>query len=268
MKSNNNEAPVPEKPGDILDEFKAFVEIVRILRRECPWDSTQSNESIAHLMIEEAYEAIDAIYENDYEELSRELGDLLLHIVMHSVMAEETGKFNLADVIARIRNKMVSRHPHVFGETQVSGAEEVLKNWEHLKKKEGKKSALEGVPNTLPALLRAERIQHKASRVGFDWKDASDVWAKVYEELGELREEIEAKSDRAPAELGDFLFSIVNAARKYELVAEEALHLTNAKFTKRFQRIEQIAREQGRNLEEMTLEEMDEIWEETKKFFK
>lgn len=258
--------PVAKNPDDIKEQFEALVEIIKILRKECPWDKKQSIESIAHLIIEEAYETIDAIHNQDYEELSKELGDLLLHIIMHSVMAEENGYFNLMDVIKQIQDKLVFRHPHVFGGLEVSGEDEVVENWEILKKKEGKNSSLDGVPSTLPSLLRAERIQHKASRVGFDWEKKEDVWIKVEEEMRELKnaliyDNIENKEE----EIGDLLFSIVNACRFEGVVAEELLQKTNDKFIKRFQFIEEQAKKLNKKLSEMTLQEMDKIWEEAKK---
>lgn len=262
--------PKPENPDSAISQFDNFVEIVRILRKECPWDRKQTNESIAPLMIEEVYEAIDAIYSRDDKEFSKELGDLLLHIVMHSVMAEERGAFNLTDVVRKISEKMIHRHPHVFGDTYVKDEHEVLQNWEALKKKENKNedknhSTLQGVPNSLPALLRAERIQYKVSRVGFDWTDKNDVWNKIYEELNEFRNELTSENkEKARQELGDFIFAIVNAARHEGIVAEEALHLTNNKFKARFQFIEKRAAELGRELTTMTLEEMDAIWDEAK----
>jgi len=258
--------PIAKNPDDLKDQFEALVEIIRILRKECPWDSKQSIESIAHLMIEEAYETIDAIHNKDYEGLSKELGDLLLHIIMHSVMAEENGYFNLMDVIKRIQEKLIFRHPHVFGGLKVSGEEEVVENWENLKKKEGKNSALDGVPTTLPSLLRAERIQHKASRVGFDWQKKDDVWLKVEEEILELKNALlENKIADKTEEIGDLLFSLVNACRFEGVVAEESLQLTNNKFIKRFQYIEEKAKQINKKLSDMTLEEMDAIWDEAKK---
>jgi MazG family protein len=263
--------PIAGDPESAVSQFDNFVEIVKILRRECPWDRKQTNESIAPLMVEEVYEAIDAIYARNDEEFSKELGDLLLHIVMHAVMAEERNVFNLTDVIKRISEKMIHRHPHVFGDTSVSNADEVLQNWEALKLQEKStgtkpKSTLDGVPNSMPALLRAERIQYKVSRVGFDWTDKNDVWNKVYEELAEFRAELsDSNKEKARQELGDFIFAIVNAARHEGIVAEEALHLTNNKFKTRFEFIENRARELGVNLTDMTLEEMDAIWDEAKK---
>ncbi len=269
MSDNITPIPKAKNPEEIKDQFETLVEIIRILRKECPWDKKQSIESIAHLMVEEVYETIDAIHNKDYQELSKELGDLLLHIIMHSVMAEEKGYFNLMDVIKRIQDKLIFRHPHVFGGLEVSGEEEVVENWENLKKKEGKNSALDGVPSILPSLLRAERIQHKASRVGFDWQKKEDVWIKVEEEMQELKKALlEDKIDNKTEEIGDLLFSIVNACRFEGVVAEESLQLTNNKFIKRFQYIEQRAKESNKKLSDMTLEEMDAIWDESKKEIK
>jgi len=271
-KENTKRAvPIADNPNDPISLFKNFVEIVKILRTDCPWDRKQTNESIAPLLIEEAYETIDAIYEKNNEEFEKELGDLLLHIVMHCIMAEEKGIFDLKTVIEKISTKMINRHPHVFGEVNVNNEEEVLQNWEIIKKNEIKESnyknsILDGVPKNLPALLRAERIQHKVSRVGFDWNEKNDIWNKVDEELQELKTEItKGDKERAREELGDFIFSIVNAARHEGLVAEESLHLTNNKFIKRFQFIEQRANQLGKDLNHMSLEEMDKIWEEAKK---
>lgn len=260
------EAPKPNDPNSLSDVFINFVEIVKILRTDCPWDSKQTNESISHLLIEEAYETLDSIQQGDDASFKKELGDILLHIVMHSVMASERGAFDMIDVINSITKKMVDRHPHVFGNTEVSGEQEVLENWERIKMKEGRKSALEGVPLALPALLRAERIQHKAARVGFDWEKKEDVWAKVEEEFLELKDELKAGDKaRTEEEFGDFLFALVNAARFEEIVPESALQMCNAKFTKRFEYIEAKALEMGKQLTDMTLAEMDEIWNEAKK---
>jgi len=266
MSKSNIPIPIPKNPNDFLDSFKSFVELVEILRKECPWDREQTNESIAPLMIEEVYETIDAIHQKNDSEFSKELGDLLLHIVMHAIMASERGAFNLNDVIKRIHTKMVSRHPHVFGDTEVTDSSEVMKNWEKLKRKEGKQSALDGVPLALPALLRAERIQHKASRVGFDWDNPEDVWAKVEEELGELKNELLANdsSENSTMEFGDLIFSLVNAGRFHNIVAEEALQKTNQKFIDRFQYIEMKAKEYGKEMKDMTLGEMDELWNQAK----
>jgi MazG family protein len=257
--------PKAEDPNNLLEQFNIFIEIVRILRQKCPWDSQQTNESISHLLIEEAYETLSAIEEKNDIHFSEELGDLLLHIVMHCVMAEERGAFKLIDVINKIQKKLIYRHPHVFGNIEVSGSDEVVQNWEALKMKEGRVSILDGVPKTLPSLLRAQRIQHKASNVGFDWDDKKEVWKKVEEELQELKHEIlNGNHKEATQELGDLIFSIVNAARFEDIVAEEALQKTNNKFAQRFQYIEKKVKEMGRTLNEMTLAEMDKIWEEAK----
>lgn len=267
MQNNKVPIPRPKNVNSLCDQFLNFVEIVRILRQHCPWDRKQTNESIAPLLIEEAYETITAIEERDDAEFQRELGDLFLHIVMHSVMAEERGAFTLLDVLKKIQEKLIFRHPHVFASVEVSGEEEVLKNWEELKQKEGKLSALEGVPINLPSLLRAERIQHKASRVGFDWSNREQVWEKVIEELYELKSAIDGNEpkERIEEELGDLLFALVNLGRFLELSPESALQKTNNKFIRRFTAIEEYAKTNNKNLNDLTLEEMDQIWEQTKK---
>jgi XTP/dITP diphosphohydrolase len=266
MEKGNVPVPKPKDPTSVTDQFLAFEEIVRILRRDCPWDRKQTNESIAHLLIEECYETIDAIEKGDDEEFAKELGDLLLHVVMHAVMAEQRGSFNMIDVITKISTKLVNRHPHVFGKVAVSGEDDVMNNWEAIKMKEGQKSILQGVPKALPALLRAERIQHKASHVGFDWDNKDNVWEKVEEELSELKHEIaQGNKDRMVSEFGDVMFSLVNAARFEDIVPEEALQRTNNKFTKRFQFIERKCIELGKNMNNMTLAELDTIWDEAKK---
>lgn len=263
-----NKIPKAKNPDDALSQMEAFIEIVKLLRKDCPWDKEQTHKSISHLLIEEAYETLDAINEENMQEFSKELGDLLLHIVMHSIMAEETGDFNFAKVIAGISEKMVRRHPHVFdleGNEEAKTAEQVLDNWEKIKMTEGRKSALEGVPKNLPSLLKAERIQEKAARVGFDWDDKKDVWTKVEEELRELKEELIAGNEtRKEEEFGDLIFALVNAARFEKIVPEEALQLTNLKFIKRFQYIEKRAAELNLQLSDMTLSEMDKLWNEAK----
>lgn len=259
------EVPTPPNPESLLDQLEAFVSIVRILRTDCPWDREQTHESISHLLIEEAYETLDAIKAKDDREFSKELGDLLLHVVMHSVLAEERGAFTLRDVVEKISAKLVHRHPHVFGDAAAEDPGQVLQNWEAQKMKEGRKSILEGVPKQLPALLRAQRMQEKASNVGFDWDNRGDVWAKVEEEFGELKAELHSGNrERAEKEFGDFLFALVNASRFEKFVAEEALQYTNNKFTRRFQYIEAKAKENGLNLKDMTLAEMDVWWDEAK----
>ncbi|MFM8436838.1 MAG: nucleoside triphosphate pyrophosphohydrolase [Candidatus Kapaibacterium sp.] len=257
--------PSPTDPLSHLDQFAAFVDIVRILRTDCPWDREQTHESISHLLIEEAYETLDAIRDRNDQELSKELGDLLLHVVMHSVLAEERGAFSLTQLIERISAKLVHRHPHVFGDTDAGDTAQVLQNWESQKMKEGRSSILEGVPKQLPALLRAQRTQEKAANVGFDWDAKEDFWAKVEEEIRELKEEM-FRNDREAGleEFGDVLFALVNAGRFEGYVAEEALQTTTNKFTRRFQYIEKRAREEGRDLKDMTLGEMDEWWNEAK----
>ena len=223
-----NKVPVPEDENNLFSQIENFVKIVKILRRDCPWDSKQTHKSISHLLIEEAYEAVDAINKGNMKEFSKELGDILLHIVMHSVMASETNDFDFIDVIKAISNKMINRHPHVFEietnnsiKKEVTTAEQVLDSWEKIKMTEvaGRASVLDGVPDSLPSLLKAERIQEKAARVGFDWIEKQDVWKKVYEEFDELRAELE-KNDvkKKEEEFGDVIFALVNAARFEKIV--------------------------------------------------
>ncbi len=264
---NGKNLPIPkaENPENLLEQFQALVEIVKILREHCPWDREQTNESIASLLIEEAYEVVSAIQEKDDSEFSSELGDILLHVVMHSIMAEERKAFSLLDVIRKIQNKLIFRHPHVFGNVEVNGTQDVIKNWEELKKKEGRNSVLDGVPPHLPSLLRAERIQYKASRVGFDWEKANDVWAKVKEELLEFENAIAKSSkEEIESEFGDLLFALVNFARFLAISPEVALQKTNNKFIQRFQAIESYAKKINKKIEELTLGEMDEIWNAVK----
>ncbi len=260
-------APRPNNPESLSDRFMNFVEIVRILRKKCPWDSEQTNESIAQLLIEETYELIEAIENGDDDEFAKELGDVFLHVVMHAVMAEERGAFNLTDVLKKIQNKLINRHPHVFSDVQVSGSGEVMRNWEKIKMKEqNQESVLDGVPKAMPALLRAERIQFKASRVGFDWEDKEGVWDKVEEEIAELRHELKkGEKEKTYNEFGDVIFALVNAARFEGIIAEESLQKTNDRFTKRFRYIEKKVKSAGKDLKNMTLAEMDELWEEAKK---
>jgi MazG family protein len=261
----NNKAPKPTNPQDALSQMEAFIEIVKILRKECPWDKEQTHKSISHLLIEETYEVYDSIIKENYDEFTKELGDILLHVVMHSIIAEETNKFTLADVIQAISDKMILRHPHIFANEKVEGTEQVLENWEKIKITEGRKSVLEGVPKDLPALLKAERIQEKAAKVGFDWNNKEDVWKKVEEEIEELKKEIECgNKEKIEDEIGDVIFAIVNAARFENIVSEQALQGTNNKFIRRFQFIEEKAKERGLNLKEMSLEQMDKIWDEAK----
>ncbi len=244
-----------------------FVAIIRQLRRDCPWDREQTHESVRHLLIEEAYEAVEAIEERDWDELKRELGDLLLHVIFHSVIAEEGGRFSLQDVAAAATEKLVRRHPHVFGDTEVEDVDEVLQNWEKIKQKEnGRVSVLEGVPGSLPALLRSHRMQEKAAGVGFDFPTPDDAWEKVNEEVQEFR--ACADGDGAPeekeAEFGDLLFALVNYARLAGLTPENALQRTNNEFARRFGHIEQRLSGQGATFADVDLAEMDDYWEEAK----
>ncbi|MFN9302263.1 MAG: nucleoside triphosphate pyrophosphohydrolase [Candidatus Kapaibacterium sp.] len=258
--------PIPTMPAGLQEWFKAFYELVIILRKECPWDRKQTHESISHLLVEEAYETLDAIAQGDDKEFSKELGDLLLHVVMHGVMAEQRGAFTMQDVIQRVFEKLVHRHPHVFGESKADNEQEVKQRWEEMKMKEGRSSVLEGVPAAMPALLRAQRIQEKAAGVGFEWSDKKEMWKKVDEELAELHEAMSQDNpQKTKQEFGDVFFALVNAARFEGIVAEESVQLTNSKFTRRFAFIEQKAAEHGKNLRDMTLGEMDEWWNEAKK---
>ena len=247
------------------EPFNRLLGIMDELRAKCPWDRKQTIESLRYLTIEETYELADAILENDMAGIRKELGDILLHIVFYAKIASETGDFTIDDVINGICEKLVFRHPHVFGDVSVKDAEDVKTNWENLKIKEGNKSILAGVPNSLPAVVKANRIQDKARAVGFDWDEREQVWDKIDEELGELKFEI-GRMDREKMEdeFGDFFFSMVNAARLYGIDPEAALERTNKKFIKRFNYLEQQTIKAGRPLSSMTLDEMNEIWEEAK----
>jgi len=248
------------------EPIEKFVKIVRRLRKECPWDREQTHKSIRHSLIEETYEVIEAIDQNDSDELKKELGDLLLHIVLHSVMAEEEKSFTLEDVIDSISEKMVRRHPHVFGDAVVEDSHEVKKNWEHIKLTEGRKSVIDGVPMEMPALLRALRIQEKASKVGFDWKKKRDVWKKVEEEMNELAGAERSRNHRhIEEEYGDVLFSLVNYSRFIGVNPEFALKESIKKFTKRFYHIEQELQRRGKRIGSVSMKEMDEIWDAKKK---
>ena len=248
-----------------MEEFGRLVEVVARLRRECPWDRKQTHESIRPYLIEEAYEVAEAIGSGDDGELKEELGDLLLQVVFHARMAEERGAFSVGDVVKDLVEKLVRRHPHVFGEVEVKDAEEVLERWEEIKKGEGRESLLDGVPRSLPALLRARRVQEKASKVGFDWERAEGALGKLGEELGELEDAMRSGDRvRAEEELGDLLFSVVNLSRFLGLDPEWALHKAIDKFVARFKKVEEELAERGRDPREATLEEMDRIWDETK----
>ncbi|OWP83940.1 nucleoside triphosphate pyrophosphohydrolase [Flavobacterium davisii] len=248
-----------------LQAFNRLLDIMDELREKCLWDKKQTLESLRHLTIEETYELGEAILDNDLNEIKNELGDLLLHIVFYSKIGSETNHFDIADVTNAICDKLIHRHPHIYGNVQVANEEEVKKNWEKLKLEEGKKSVLEGVPKSLPAMVKASRIQDKVKGVGFDWEEPHQVWNKVQEELQELQEEIEKKNqDKIEAEFGDVIFSMVNYARFLNVNPEDALERTNKKFIKRFTYLEQKAQSLGKNLSDMTLREMDVFWEEAK----
>ena len=248
-----------------LKAFDRLLTIMDELREGCPWDKKQTMESLRHLTIEETYELGDAILDNDLQEIKKELGDVLLHIVFYSRIGSETNDFDIADVCHGICDKLVSRHPHIYGDVKVENEEDVKRNWENLKLKEGKKSVLEGVPNSLPALVKANRIQEKVAGVGFDWEAPHQVWEKVEEELREFKAEVDKGStDAMESEFGDVLFSMVNYARFLKISPENALERTNKKFSKRFQYLENKAKSLNKPLKEMTLAEMDVFWEEAK----
>jgi XTP/dITP diphosphohydrolase len=235
------------------------------LREQCPWDKKQTMQTLRHLTIEETYELGDAILDNDLDEVKMELGDVLLHIVFYAKIGSETGDFDIADVANAICDKLVHRHPHIYGDVKVANAEEVKQNWEQIKLKEGKKSVLEGVPKSLPALVKASRIQDKVAGVGFDWEEPGQVFEKVQEELSELQEEVKSgNAGRIESEFGDVLFSMINYARFLDVNPENALERTNKKFTKRFQFLENKAAQLGKTLKDMTLAEMDVFWNEAK----
>ena len=249
-----------------LQAFERLLDIMDELREKCPWDRKQTFETLRHLTIEETYELGDAILDNDLEEIKKELGDLLLHIVFYSKIGSEKKAFDIADVANQISDKLIHRHPHIYGETDVEDADQVVKNWEDIKLKEGKKSVLEGVPKSLPALVKAYRIQDKVSGVGFDWDQKEAVLEKVKEELDELIAEIDAgDSKKMEAELGDVIFSLVNYARFLKVNPENALERTNKKFIKRFNYIEEKANKSQRKVSELSIEEMEILWQEAKK---
>ena len=239
---------------DIMDE----------LREKCPWDKKQTMESLRHLTIEEMYELTDAILEGDIEETKKEIGDIMLHMVFYAKIGSETKDFDIADSLNFICDKLIDRHPHIYGDVQVTDEEEVKSNWEKLKLKEGKKSVLEGVPNSLPSLVKASRIQDKARGVGFDWEKDEQVWEKVEEEMAEFKVEADSKSDKIEEEFGDLLFSLINFARFNDINPDDALEKTNKKFIKRFQYLEIESAKDGKVMGEMSLEEMDYYWEKAK----
>lgn len=276
-----------------LEAFGRLLDVLDQLREKCPWDKKQTNESLRPNTIEETFELCDALMKNDVKEICKELGDVLMHVMFYAKIGSETDDFDMADVCNRQADKLIFRHPHIYDPSQVgqkeplplddprfqekverpdvTTAEQVLQNWEQikLKEKDGNKSVLSGVPDALPSLIKAYRIQDKARNVGFDWEDRRDVWKKVREELNELEEELDREDkERSTAELGDFLFSVINAARLYKLNPDNALEHTNQKFIRRFNYVEEHSIKSGKPLTEMSLEEMDKLWEEAKAFEK
>lgn len=263
--------PTSDKKNQ-LEAFEKLLIIMDELREQCPWDKKQTIESLRHLTIEETFELSDAILDNDLNEIKKELGDILLHIVFYARIGSEKGAFDMASVISHLNEKLIRRHPHIYGSIQAADEEAVKQNWEKIKLKEkGNESVLGGVPRSLPALIKAMRIQEKARGVGFDWEEKRQVWEKVEEEMAEFKEafdvevDSEIDSERARDEFGDLLFSLINYARFININPEEALERTNRKFIRRFQYLENAARTNGKNLSEMSLEEMDVFWEEAKK---
>jgi XTP/dITP diphosphohydrolase len=255
--------------NDKLQAFERLLNIMDELREKCPWDREQTFESLRANTLEEAYELAGAILSKDYNDMKKELGDLLLHVVFYSKIASEEQRFTIADVMNGLCDKLVYRHPHVFGDVAVNGSGQVVENWEQLKLKEkdGNKTVLSGVPKALPALIKANRIQEKVRAVGFDWEERTQVWDKVEEEYRELRKEVSDNNrEKTEQEFGDLLFSVVNAARLYGVDPESALERTNQKFMKRFGYLEERTIKAGRSLKDMTLDEMNKIWEEAKQF--
>lgn len=249
-----------------LKAFERLLIIMDELREQCPWDKKQTIESLRHLTIEETYELADAILEKDMKNIKKELGDILLHIVFYARIASETNEFDIADVINSLCEKLIHRHPHIYGDVKVADEKEVKENWEKLKMKEGNKSVLEGVPTSLPSLVKAARIQEKARAVGFDWENKNQVWEKVEEEIHEFKAEVDSKApfEKIEGEFGDVLFSLINYARFLEINPENALEKTNKKFIKRFQYLEAEAGKSGKKLQDMTLAEMDIYWNKAK----
>lgn len=251
-----------------LAAFGKLLDVLDTLRVRCPWDAKQTNESLRPNTVEEVFELVDALITDDAENIKKELGDVLLHVAFYSKIASEQGRFDIADVCTALTDKLIFRHPHIYGDVQADSADKVAQNWEQIKLREkgGNKTVLAGVPSALPALIKANRIQEKAANVGFDWEDRSQVWDKVKEEAGEVEQEIASgNADALEAEFGDLMFAVVNAARLYGVNPENALERTNRKFISRFNHLERRAKELGRSLKDMTLEEMDELWDEAKK---
>lgn len=251
-----------------LEAFGRLIDVLDNLRIKCPWDRKQTNESLRPHTIEEAYELCDALMKGEKKEIVKELGDVLEHVIFYTIIGREKGDFDIADICNAEADKLIFRHPHIYGDVKADTADDVSKTWEQVKQKEKdhNKTVLSGVPNSLPSLIKAYRIQDKACNVGFDWEKKEDVWAKVHEELGELEEEIrKGDKEKSEQELGDFIFSLVNAARLYHINPDNALELTNQKFISRFNYIERKAKEKGIQLADMTLGEMDTLWNEAKK---
>lgn len=253
-----------------LDAFSRLLDVMDELREKCPWDKKQTNESLRHLTIEETYELSDAILKSDANEIKKELGDVLLHLVFYAKIGSENNQFDIADVCNSLCDKLIFRHPHIYGDVKAETAEQVKENWEQLKLKEGNKSVLSGVTKGTPSIVKALRMQEKAAQVGFDWPTPKEVWAKVDEELAELKVEFEINPNAAKTEneFGDYLFSLINLARKFNINPDDALEKTNQKFIERFTYIEEKANQQNRKLTEMTLDEMDIFWNEAKKIAK
>ena len=249
-----------------LKAFERLLNIIDDLRAKCPWDKKQTLESLRYLSIEEMYELSDAILDNEMQEVKKELGDIMLHLVFYAKIASETNHFNITDVLNGICDKLVHRHPHIYGNVEAITEEEVRKNWEKMKLKEGKKSVLEGVPGSLPAMLKAIRVQEKVRGVGFDWDDSEQVWEKVQEELEEFKTEVK-KGDKAKTEqeFGDLLFSLINYSRFMDINPEDALERTNKKFIQRFQQMEAVLNDEGKDITEMALSDIDVYWERAKK---
>ena len=263
-----NEFSIMHTKEEKMEAFGRFLDVLDTLRVKCPWDAKQTNESLRPNTVEEVYELTDALIADDVPNIRKELGDVLLHVAFYSRIADEKGQFDIADVCDSLTDKLIFRHPHIYGNVKADDAQQVIQNWEQIKLKEkgGNKTVLAGVPSALPALIKANRIQEKVANVGFDWEEPSQVWDKVKEEISETQAEIEAgRKDDIEAEFGDLFFSLVNAARLYGVNPENALERTNRKFISRFNYLEQKAKELGKSLKEMTLAEMDEIWEEAKK---
>ncbi|MFT4032131.1 MAG: nucleoside triphosphate pyrophosphohydrolase [Siphonobacter sp.] len=259
---------LPSRRQQQLMAFDRVLTIMDELRENCPWDKKQTMDSLRHLTIEETYELSDAILEKDSQEIKKELGDVLLHLVFYARIASETGEFDISDVMNSLCEKLIHRHPHIYGDAQADNEEQVKRNWEQLKIKEGNKSVLEGVPSSLPALVKAIRIQEKARGAGFDWEEKQQVWEKVREEIEEFQEEFSmgktVDQSRVEGEFGDLIFSLVNYARFVDINPETALERTNRKFISRFKHLEKRAKENGRELKDMTLAEMDIYWNEAK----